>query len=604
MKKAKLAALALVAVFAMSATACASQTTDPPGDSTTAGEELAKTGSDVAAAGTHISEREETLADDGATLEEAEDGGFFIHYDDGATARLAAQYDPEWGMKGLEIGGGGDTAFTNLAMSQPGVDYHDVYYNTEILNADERGCQSCHVNIIATLYRYNPGHPNLSYGNAWPNIQSANNVQACVDCHTYNYDGGGLMPDFSEMIHGIHGTDQEAQKATCMNCHGVERTTGELKMWEEVKYDQMKNVHNATDERVSNEFNPKFEWNDDEVDDVDDMFNMTWFQSETGKMAEIAGLDINDYKSDYSRLDDFQYLDENEQLKEDIFNNWPIGVTGMVNEEKHWTLGELLEIAPSETRVMKNCCGMARLGGWANGNYEVTGIPLDWFLEQAGADPNYYCVDFESTENTYVDGETMNVFIGSVPKGWTDKWNVLLVYEINGKRLNWAQGFPLQAWVGATPADTYMKQVYNIMVNSEETQVGTDTCWTFHSSALTQSPAYGGHVANVGFYDVHEGQLVPGGQEFTIRGFSDALYEKVKAVEFSWDQGKTWTSYSLEGANPERLVHWYYTFTLPENETGAYVLNMRTIREDGTTAVNNFVKVMLNLDNDVPPVER
>lgn len=63
-------------------------------------------------------------------------------------------------------------------------------------------------------------------------------------------------------------------------------------------------------------------------------------------------------------------------LDQEMFDTWEFSITGMVDEEKTWTLPELIEQAPSETAILSTQCTINPLGGEAVAQVEVTGIPL------------------------------------------------------------------------------------------------------------------------------------------------------------------------------------------------------------------------------------
>lgn len=69
------------------------------------------------------------------------------------------------------------------------------------------------------------------------------------------------------------------------------------------------------------------------------------------------------------------------------------------------------------------------------------------------------------------------------------------------------------------------------------------------------------------------------GSPITFEGYATDYDKKIVAMEFSMDDGATWTRYETKGATSDRLVHWTFSYT-PE-EAGVYTLLVRSVNEDG-----------------------
>ncbi len=84
---------------------------------------------------------------------------------------------------------------------------------------------------------------------------------------------------------------------------------------------------------------------------------------------------------------------------------------------------------------------------------------------------------------------------------------------------------------------------------------------------------------NVTVLKVPEGKIIETGKPFTFEGYADAFDEAVTTIEFSMDNGKTWTTFDLGQTDPRQWVYWHFTWT-PESD-GSYVLMARGITETG-----------------------
>lgn len=63
------------------------------------------------------------------------------------------------------------------------------------------------------------------------------------------------------------------------------------------------------------------------------------------------------------------------------------------------------------------------------------------------------------------------------------------------------------------------------------------------------------------------------GDPVVFEGYVDDFAEGVSALEFSLDNGETWTTYATTGAVAERGVNWRFVYT-PERP-GCYLLKAR-----------------------------
>ena len=85
-------------------------------------------------------------------------------------------------------------------------------------------------------------------------------------------------------------------------------------------------------------------------------------------------------------------------------------------------------------------------------------------------------------------------------------------------------------------------------------------------------------------------------RDFTFEGYADAYDEAVVKLEFSMDNGKTWTPYDLGQTDPSKWVYWHYTWT-PESD-GSYVLMVRGTTDTGLVGTN-IQKVMVTAKSNV-----
>lgn len=72
------------------------------------------------------------------------------------------------------------------------------------------------------------------------------------------------------------------------------------------------------------------------------------------------------------------------------------------------------------------------------------------------------------------------------------------------------------------------------------------------------------------------------GQTVTFRGYADDYDKRIVAVQFSLDEGRTWSTHDVSDTTADLWVHWTYAFS-PERP-GSYRLRVRSVNEEGRTS--------------------
>lgn len=404
-------------------------------------------------------------------------------------------------------------------------------YNTEYLRSDQRGCNSCHsdlADVVENLGEFR--HLLVAEG-----VKVETGYEQCTTCH---YEGS-RRTDLGTLLHATH-----QGIADCFDCHASVDDEGNLPVWDIGKYDELRGIT-----PVSN-IEGEFVWDQDTIVRHDDIFNAGW---------------LGDAEADRRYADTLERI----PVDEETFNTWTISVTGAVGEEMTWTLPELIEQAPSETRTMKIHCDVNPIGGAMIAQAQVTGIPVSWLLDQAGINEDATTVRFFDVNG----GGTSNS--GGLNLNEYESRNLLLVYEINGERLNWSDGYPVQLWVGDDFAARFRKQISEIYV---------DTNPIVDEVPQAEGTSRGYDKPNVGVIDTVEGQCIQAGEPYTFEGYADAFEQHITSVQFSMDGGETWTTFHTPDTDAERWVYWHFTWTPPEeNGDTAYHIQIRATTDEGRT---------------------
>lgn len=402
-------------------------------------------------------------------------------------------------------------------------------YNTYYLNGDNRGCNACHSSLLDLIN-------NMSYEHLkFPDYGTDLEVDDCRACHTYGDGYIWQTNQLGTLIHGIHSRD--TFNGDCMSCHTATEDGMGLRLFDDAKYDILQGIYTIADPEG------EFTYDQDTLSDASDAVSLNWETDDYDHLRNAS--DRVDLPRD-----------------EDLFNNWEISVTGEVANPFTITLGELMEQCPSETKVVTNHCVMNPIGGPYISNIEMTGFPISWLLEKAGA------------------SEDATAFYSRSTNGWArctriadmEKNGSYLAYKFNGEDLTWTQGYPVTTYSPGEAAFAFIRTVCEIEVTTEpvENLKYFDGWYTMDGTPYNKP--------NCGFFNFYEGQIIEADKPYTFEGYAHGYDKQVVDVEFSLDRGATWQTFDTTDSDYTRWIHWNYTITPP---AGAYVLSIRAHDEDG-----------------------
>ena len=514
--------LAAVAFGAGSASAESADTSANTGSDATTYNVL-----DVPSAQSGIALKDKAYSKDGPIVTELADGRFVQRT---PSENISADYDAEG------------------AYSHPA---KNALYNCAYLKADERGCNACHDDLGALLNSCSYGHTDLTN-----NIGIDIDVQMCIDCHTVGEGYQTTFYDFGTLIHGIH---QDVEDATCASCHNVTEDGEGFTMWDVSKHSLLRGITAVED--VEGDFS----WNQTDVIPQEDLFNYSWYYRGS------------DYLRNWREA-------KGGEADTSIYDQWNISLTGLVNNEVNYTLADLIKEAPSVTKAVTMQCTLNPTGGPYLGNCVVTGIDLNWLIEQAGG----FTDDAYAIYSSSADGNANSMLISNL-----EGKDALLVYEINGEPLEWDQGFPCMLWVGGTGAPICCKELSDIIAVDENDPY----VWEYDGWTTEDGTGYY-NKPNVGIWGTPEGLCVQAGEPYTFKGYAASWDQPTVALEFSMDGGNTWAHCDTPDSTVNNWVSWQFTWTPPEGVDSAYVLMVRAVTEDGATTPEP-VEVMVNAKSDL-----
>lgn len=416
-------------------------------------------------------------------------------------------------------------------------------FNVKYYESDDRGCGACHTDLAGDLMRIE----NFTQSSYWGHHDLRNELGIeltylqCYSCHKHRADD---LSELSTIIHTSHSNSAEFNDmgGNCWSCHFVDEVTGDFVFWDEVKYDVLKGIVPVANVEGT------FSYDQDKLTSNVFALSSIWW----GVESELIFKDFSGVEPD----------PENDG----IYDQFEITVTGKVENPTTWTLRELIETAPSETHIGTYECEINGFGAPLIESFEYTGIPISWLIEQAKPQE-----DANAFKNEEWGGPWSYVY--------SEKFPSYLVYEINGKPLSYKGGYPVMQYNADGAAGSCIKNVNTIELVTMDDPMMRFT--SYHGGGYKLEEEATTHHPNVGICNFTEGQVIPVGEPYTFEGYAFGTQWGIDAIEFSMDNGETWTRFDTTDSTDGKWLYWNFTWT-PEEE-GAYVLSVRAFGGDGRT---------------------
>ncbi|MEG0303823.1 molybdopterin-dependent oxidoreductase [Gordonibacter sp.] len=391
------------------------------------------------------------------------------------------------------------------------------------LNADKRGCTSCHALedafVEGQTYHFSMYLP--GYG-----IEQT--YEACVACHE-----PGRPMSLKDSIHSSHLPDVgfRAEGGNCESCHYIE-DDGSYVLWDRVKYDVLSGITDVP----SADATAGFEWNQTEITDRNDM----WWKT--------------------TRADPGKWVYTDDAVSEDIVNQWTIKVTGDVGNPFEMTLADMIEKFGSISSVLTSACAETASGESLIYQAEAKGVPLAAIMEYAQVNDN--------ADIFYPKGDDGYGFPMATDELAGD--DTMLAYEMNGEALYPEQGYPVRLMGYDISAVVQTKRVVELNFVHDETK----------QPFKTARGNDGYNKPTVGVLSATGGQIFKAGDPVRLEGYADAFDEVVTKVEMSFDHGATWQAFDINNASSRQWVYWSMDLSDKFKEPGSYLIKLRASSVD------------------------
>lgn len=245
-------------------------------------------------------------------------------------------------------------------------------------------------------------------------------------------------------------------------------------------------------------------------------------------------------------------------------SDWHLKVDGLVEQPFTLSYAELIALPRIERELTLECISNP-IGGSMLGNARWTGTSLKPLLDRARPKPEAVSVALHAA-----DGLSSGHPVARI---WRQE--NFIAYQMNGEDLPPDHGYPARIFI---PGKFGMKQpkwltriefLNHSYLGYWESYGWSDLCERW---------------AHARFSDLKDGATISG-KNFEITGYALGNLDGIRAVEISFDDGKTWRPTSVF-SNPSPLTWAFWKYIWVDPASGSYHLRVRAI--DGQGRVQGY----------------
>ncbi len=276
----------------------------------------------------------------------------------------------------------------------------------------------------------------------------------------------------------------------------------------------------------------------------------------------------------------FMFIRNNGLIPENIdASSWTLTIDGeSVKEKKTYTLADLKTKFRVHTYQLTLECGgngrsefdpPAKGNQWTIGAVSCakwTGVRLRDVLEDAGIKDDAVYIGYHAADIHLSRNPEKEPISRGAPMAKVMQEETLLAFQMNGKDIPLAHGYPLRLVAGGWPASVSGKWINRISIRNKEHDGAKMTGTAYRVPCKPVAP--GEKVADEDMCIIESmpvkslitypmsGAILKKGQKLNIRGHAWAGELEVAKMEYSIDFGSTWISCSLD--KPANRLAWQH----------------------------------------------
>lgn len=447
--------------------------------------------------------------------------------------------------------------------------FTDTWYNREVLNAGNRGCNSCHTSMYDTIKGLTASSDPDTYPHiiGKPGYGKDYTYRDCTACH-FGIDSAGTAPRLEDSIHTMHFSSKEfKENGTCESCHAY-NVSGELVLWDDLKYEaELGGFPNEDEDAVIG-------WLEGRQVQNGSLADIVWDSDfELSDVAFDQPLSVNEDGSEYV------FAAVNYGLQEYAAEDYTVSVSG-VNDKSEWTLEEIKALTATDKLFTQDCAGNINNGPLIS-TMKATGVLLSDFIDACGglADGvQSMSVDCRDGWNCF--GMTWDIEM-LIDQG------AMLAWQYNDHDLTVEQGYPLTLVIPGFGGNCMAKYVEAL--NFVDTP-GLTSAW------MTETASTGNQ--NSGWLaPAEDGEEFKVGEPVTLSGWAfehSSGGHAIDQIAISADYGNNWTY--IDVADDYDADMWVtFEGTWVPQTAGTYVLKLKVIDnldpENSSGASSVIIKV-------------
>lgn len=479
-----------------------------------------------------------------------------------------------WGCAPQEVSGEASTSeddvilggYPDFTENDSGM-FADTYTNTELLNTGNRGCNSCHTDLLDAMNLKEGYNHILTHTGYDKNLT----YKDCEPCHRGHTQLTG--PYLGDLIHASHYSNEifVAANGNCWSCHAVnsdgKQGDYQFMLWEDF-YDKAavggyvwaeENTSNVREWAESRGFSGGYmtEGTLESEPQID-----VEFDQQTTEHEDV--FIVNNWGSEVTEKNGEAY-DWNEVCSEEN----TLTITG-VNNPRTFTLEEI-EAMPQTEFTMNLACATNGIGGSLTSNIPMTGVSMEYIIDLCGG-----LVEGNNAVNaTGADGWTAFVMPLEASTYSEDAYIVTKYY---GEKLTEDDGAPMNLITLGNPGARQVKHVTSVDFSYAEAP--------FEATSMALSDEPSPSYAINGMWLQNDGNTYKVGETVDLSGVVytwNRVQGNLKTVSFSFDMGETWTDYDVNSEisdfDPYQWVHYSMSWT--PTKAGTYQIKLSAADDQG-----------------------